>query len=97
MNDQDIRWEQRFNRYQQALLQLAEAIALYRQRPLSNLEQQGLIQAFEFTHELAQRYAIIDDALLAGVHRHDRNLPLTPSHLGVERFSHRPIYRHPQH
>lgn len=53
MNDQDIRWEQRFSRYQQALLQLAEAVALYQQRPLSNIEQQGLIQAFEFTHELA--------------------------------------------
>ena len=29
------------------------AVALARQRPLSELEQQGLIQAFEFTHELA--------------------------------------------
>jgi len=28
-------------------------VALSRQRALSDLEQQGLIQAFEFTHEMA--------------------------------------------
>jgi nucleotidyltransferase substrate binding protein (TIGR01987 family) len=28
-------------------------VALSRARPLSDIEQQGLIQAFEFTHELA--------------------------------------------
>ena len=32
---------------------LQEAVALAQQRPLSKLEEQGLIQAFEFTHELA--------------------------------------------
>lgn len=30
-----------------------EAVTLAQQRPLSKLEDQGLIQAFEFTHELA--------------------------------------------
>ncbi len=30
-----------------------EVLELAQQRPLSELEQQGLIQAFEFTHELA--------------------------------------------
>ena len=50
---QDIRWQQRFKNYLSALKTLAEAVDLSRQRPLSNLEQQGLIQAFEFTHELA--------------------------------------------
>jgi nucleotidyltransferase substrate binding protein (TIGR01987 family) len=49
----DIRWEQRFSNYQRALQQLSDAVALGKQRPLSNLEQQGLIKAFEFTHELA--------------------------------------------
>ncbi len=49
----DLRWRQRLSNYQRALGQLAEAVELGRQRPLSRLEQQGLIKAFEFTHELA--------------------------------------------
>ena len=49
----DIRWQQRFSNYRRALARLEEAVALQATRPLSNLEQQGLIQAFEFTHELA--------------------------------------------
>jgi nucleotidyltransferase substrate binding protein (TIGR01987 family) len=53
MKNQDIRWIQRFQNYQQALSRLNEAVALSRQRTLSDLEQQGLVQAFEFTHELA--------------------------------------------
>ncbi len=53
MSDSDVRWIQRFNQYQRALARLREAVELARQRPLSDIEQQGLIQAFEFTHELA--------------------------------------------
>jgi len=53
MSAKDIRWIQRFNHFLKALVQLREAVELSRQRPLSKLEQQGLIQAFEFTHELA--------------------------------------------
>jgi nucleotidyltransferase substrate binding protein (TIGR01987 family) len=53
VNHQDIRWQQRFSHYQKALRQLSSAVELSRQRPLSELEEQGLIQAFEFTHELA--------------------------------------------
>jgi len=49
----DIRWIQRFNHFLKAFAQLREAVELSRQRPLSRLEEQGLIQAFEFTHELA--------------------------------------------
>ena len=49
----DIRWLQRFANYTKALQSLVEAVALAGERPLSKLEQQGLIQAFEFTHELA--------------------------------------------
>ncbi len=49
----DIRWQQRLVNYRQALLSLTQAVGLSAQRPLSELEQQGLIQAFEFTHELA--------------------------------------------
>ena len=50
---EDIRWKQRFDNFQRALHQLTLAIRLMEQRPLSDLEQQGLIQGFEFTHELA--------------------------------------------
>lgn len=51
--EQDVRWLQRLNNYSQALQRLTEAVDLAAQRALSPLEQQGLIQAFEFTHELA--------------------------------------------
>ena len=49
----DIRWIQCFDNYQRALQTLSRAVALSAERPLSELEQQGLIQGFEFTHELA--------------------------------------------
>jgi nucleotidyltransferase substrate binding protein (TIGR01987 family) len=53
MNNTDIRWIQRFNHYKKALQKLSTAVTLSNQRKLSELEQQGVIQAFEFTHELA--------------------------------------------
>jgi nucleotidyltransferase substrate binding protein (TIGR01987 family) len=53
MNQQDIRWQQRFDSFNKAYLQLANAVSLSHQRELSSLEKQGVIQAFEFTHELA--------------------------------------------
>jgi nucleotidyltransferase substrate binding protein (TIGR01987 family) len=49
----DVRWQQRLDSYQRALVNLTSAVRLRETRPLSELEQQGLIQAFEFTHELA--------------------------------------------
>jgi nucleotidyltransferase substrate binding protein (TIGR01987 family) len=49
----DIRWQQRMQNFQKALQQLSKAVELSHQRALSELEKQGLIQAFEFTHELA--------------------------------------------
>jgi nucleotidyltransferase substrate binding protein (TIGR01987 family) len=49
----DIRWIQRFDNYARALRTLRNAAELAAQRPLSELEMQGLIQGFEFTHELA--------------------------------------------
>lgn len=49
----DIRWIQRLSNYTLALGRLNEAVELASVRQLSSLEQQGLIQAFEFTHELA--------------------------------------------
>ncbi len=50
---EDIRWKQRLANYRKALKTLTDAVELSRQRPLSELEKQGVIQGFEFTHELA--------------------------------------------
>lgn len=50
---EDIRWKQRFSNYTNAFEQLQEAVNLAHERELSMLEKQGLIQAFEYTHELA--------------------------------------------
>ncbi|MEQ9299314.1 MAG: nucleotidyltransferase substrate binding protein [Cyclobacteriaceae bacterium] len=51
--EQDIRWHQRFSNFNKALSQLTNAVSISNDRGLSDLEEQGLIQAFEFTHELA--------------------------------------------
>ncbi len=53
VRDPDVRWRQRFQSFGKAFGQLARAAATAKERDLSELEQQGLIQAFEFTHELA--------------------------------------------
>jgi len=53
MTAQDIRWIQRCNHFTDALACLQDAVTLSKLRQLSRLEEQGLIQAFEFTHELA--------------------------------------------
>ncbi|HAT8840457.1 TPA: nucleotidyltransferase substrate binding protein [Legionella pneumophila] len=53
MTNIDVRWQQRLNNYARALQQLSLAVNLAQTRPLSDLEKQGLIQTFEFTHELA--------------------------------------------
>lgn len=52
-NVQELRWVMRLNNYEKALESLTAAVELSKTRPLSDLEKQGLIQAFEFTHELA--------------------------------------------
>jgi nucleotidyltransferase substrate binding protein (TIGR01987 family) len=45
----DIRWKQRFYNYQKALVQLTKFIE---KGELSELEEQGIIKAFEYTYEL---------------------------------------------
>ena len=47
------RWIQRLDNYKRAYAQLESAVELMRNRELSDLEKQGVIQAFEFTWELA--------------------------------------------
>ncbi|MBF0347462.1 MAG: nucleotidyltransferase substrate binding protein [Magnetococcales bacterium] len=50
---QALRWKHRFDNCLKALQTLDAAMTLARERELSPLEQQGLIQGFEVTHELA--------------------------------------------
>jgi nucleotidyltransferase substrate binding protein (TIGR01987 family) len=53
MTGNDIRWLQRFDNFQRALLLLERAVKLAHLRELSELETHGLIHGFEFNHELA--------------------------------------------
>ena len=50
MDNKDIRWQQRFSNYKKALAQLQKFID---KGNLNELEEQGLIQSFEYTYELA--------------------------------------------
>jgi len=50
---EDVRWIQRFNNFKKSLKQLDGAIQLIAERKLTDLEQQGVIQAFEYNYELA--------------------------------------------
>ncbi len=53
MENKDIRWIQIFSNFKRAFEQLKNAVELTQKRKLSNLEKQGLIQVFEYTHELS--------------------------------------------
>ena len=53
MTEQDVRWLQRFSNFKKAFNQLDSAVQLSEARELSDLEKQGLIQAFEYTYELS--------------------------------------------
>ena len=53
MTEQDVRWLQRFSNFRKAFNQLDSAVQLSEERELSDLEKQGLIQAFEYTYELS--------------------------------------------
>ena len=58
MEDLDIRWQQRFENFSKALVLLNEAAEIVSRRvdyssDVSDLLREGLIQRFEYTHELA--------------------------------------------
>ena len=58
MVQQTIRWQQRFKNYRKAFVKLAQAVELLsgqvnREEAVDELLQEGLIQRFEYTHELA--------------------------------------------
>ena len=50
MKNKDVRWVQRLDNYSKALEQLTRFIA---RGELNEFEEQGLIQSFEYTYELA--------------------------------------------
>lgn len=47
------RWEQRLESYHKALSRLAEIVNASKLRALNDFERDGLVQRFEFTHELS--------------------------------------------
>jgi len=51
-NQPSERWKQRFENYKKALLQLNEAVEAYDEKS-PNIIKEGVLQRFEFTHELA--------------------------------------------
>lgn len=56
--NKDIRWMQRFDNYRKALRLLGQAVKIVSQRvnedeAVEDLLKEGLIQRFEYTHELA--------------------------------------------
>ena len=52
-NTDEIRWRQRFEHFEKALLLLQEALEDRSVEEYSKLEQEGIIQRFEYTFELA--------------------------------------------
>ena len=57
IDNNDIRWQQRFANYQKALKKLIEGVEILEgesfDNDLKDIVNEGLIQRFEFTHELA--------------------------------------------
>lgn len=56
--NKDIRWIQRFTNYRKALAKLSQAVAIIAgqhdgRADIDDLMKEGLIQRFEYTHELA--------------------------------------------
>ena len=58
MVEKDIRWIQRFNNYRKALVKFNQAVDIISNKmewgeEIDDLLEEGLIQRFEYTHELA--------------------------------------------
>lgn len=58
MEEKDIRWVQRFSNYRKALHKLGQAVDIVSEKlawgeDVDDLLREGLIQRFEYTHELA--------------------------------------------
>lgn len=68
--EEDIRWQQRFSNFNKAFLKLSQAVTQAKQKKLSELETEGLIQRFEYTYELAWKTLqdYIKDMGLSDIH-----------------------------
>lgn len=53
MENQDVRWKQRFENYAGALRQLKNAYEIKKTRNFTELELQGAVQSFKMTQELS--------------------------------------------
>jgi len=62
MNEQDIRWKQRFSNFSRAFSLLREAMEID-PAALSQLEKEGIIQRFEYTFELG--WKVLKDRMQA--------------------------------
>jgi nucleotidyltransferase substrate binding protein (TIGR01987 family) len=51
--DNDIRWKQRFANFENAYIVFRRALERHEAEPCDEIIQMGLVQAFEFTYELA--------------------------------------------
>lgn len=60
-NQKDIRWLQRYDNYHKACGRLLEVTESDQYGVLSDLEQEGLVQRFEYTYELA--WKVLQDLL----------------------------------
>jgi hypothetical protein len=83
---EDIRWKQRFDNFSRAFANFSSGIQLANERKLSDLEEQGVIQSFEYTHELA--WKVLKDYLeeqgfkgIIGSKNATRIALSTPNHL----------------
>ena len=47
------RWIERLSIFKNAIVRMAEVIAITKQRPLNQFERDSLIKRFEFTYEMA--------------------------------------------
>jgi nucleotidyltransferase substrate binding protein (TIGR01987 family) len=74
MVNKDIRWMQRFHNYRKALARLSEAVALNDERQLSDLEKQGMIQAFEFTFDMG--FKTLQDFITQRGYSGERDKPI---------------------
>lgn len=53
MSQQDIRWLQRFSNYKKAFARLSALVELAAEQELDDVQQEALIQRFEYTQELS--------------------------------------------
>ena len=65
METKDVRWIQRFDNYRKALRRLSQAVEIVsagkgREEEETDLLREGLIQRFEYTHELAWKVLSYD-------------------------------------